>query len=43
MITVNSISGGKTSSFIAKNYPANYNIFSLVRTNDKECIYPDKK
>ena len=43
MITVNSISGGKTSSFIAKNYPADYNIFSLVRTNDKECIYPDKK
>lgn len=43
MITVNSISGGKTSSYIAVNYPADYNVFSLVRTNDKNCIFPDKK
>lgn len=43
MITVNSISGGKTSSFIAKNYPADYNVFALVRTNDKNCLFPDKK
>ena len=43
MKTVNSISGGKTSSFIAANYPADYNIFALVRTNDKSCEYPDKK
>jgi len=41
--TVNSLSGGKTSSYIAVNYPADYNVFSLVRTNDKLCKYPDKK
>jgi len=41
--TVNSLSGGKTSSYIAANYPADYNIFALVRTNDKNCIFPDKK
>lgn len=43
MITVNSLSGGKTSSYIAANYPADYNVFALVRTNDKKCIYPDAK
>ena len=43
MKTVNSISGGKTSAYIAANYPADYNVFSLVRTNDKNCIFPDKK
>jgi hypothetical protein len=43
MIKINSISGGKTSSYIAKKYPADYNIFSLVRTNDKNCLFPDKK
>lgn len=43
LITVNSLSGGKTSSYIAANYPADYNVFALVRTTDKNCIYPDKK
>jgi hypothetical protein len=43
MITVNSLSGGKTSSYIAKNYPADYNVFSLVRTDDKNCLFPDAK
>ena len=43
MKTVNSLSGGKTSSYIAKHYPADYNVFALVRTDDKNCIYPDKK
>lgn len=43
MKTVNSLSGGKTSSYIAANYPADYNIFALVRTDDKNCIYPDAK
>ena len=41
MKTVNSLSGGKTSSYIAANYPADHNIFALVRTDDKNCIYPD--
>jgi len=43
MKTVNSLSGGKTSSYIAANYPADYNVFALVRTNDKSCLFPDKK
>ena len=43
MITVNSLSGGKTSSYIAANYPADYNVFALVRTDDNNCIFPDKK
>ncbi len=43
MKTVNSISGGKTSAYIAANYKADYNVFSLVRTDDKNCIYPDAK
>ena len=43
MKKVNSLSGGKTSSYIAANYPADYDVFSLVRTSDKSCLYPDKK
>jgi len=42
MKTVNSISGGKTSAYISKNYPADYNIFSLVRINGERTI-KDKK
>ena len=41
--TVNSLSGGKTSSYIAANYPADYDVFALVRTDDKNCMFPDKK
>ena len=43
MKTSNSLSGGKTSSYIAANYPADYNVFSLVRTDDKNCLFPDAK
>ena len=43
MKTINSLSGGKTSSYIAAHYPADYNVFSLVRTNDKSCLFPDAK
>jgi hypothetical protein len=43
MKTINSLSGGKTSSYIAVNYPADYNIFSLVRTNDRSIMFPDAK
>lgn len=43
MKTVNSLSGGKTSSYIAANYPADYNVFALVRTSDKKCMFPDAK
>jgi hypothetical protein len=43
MKTCNSLSGGKTSSYVAVHYPADYNVFSLVRTNDKTCLFPDAK
>jgi len=43
MKTVNSISGGKTSSYLAKHYPADYNLFSLVRIEDIRCTPTDKK
>jgi hypothetical protein len=43
MKIVNSLSGGKTSSYIAANYPADYDVFALVRTDDKNCLFPDKK
>ena len=43
MKKVNSLSGGKTSSYIAANYPADYNVFSLVRTDDNKCLFPDAK
>lgn len=34
MKTINSISGGKTSSYMAYNHPADYNLFSLVCLKD---------
>jgi hypothetical protein len=43
MKTINSISGGQTSAYIAANYPADYNIFALVTTDDIKCKYPDEK
>ena len=43
MKTINSLSGGKTSSYIAAHYSADYNVFSLVRTDDKKCLFPDAK
>ena len=39
MKTVNSISGGKTSSYLSKHYPADINIFSLVRIDDKDNLW----
>lgn len=39
MKTVNSISGGKTSSYLAKHFPADINIFSLVRIDDKNNLW----
>jgi len=43
MITVNSLSGGKTSSYIAANYPSDYNVFALVRIEHEASKFPDKK
>ena len=42
LITVNSLSGGKTSSYMAANYPADYNVFALVRIEAKYCKPKDK-
>lgn len=39
MKTINSISGGKTSAYLAKFYPADINVFSLVRIEDRECLW----
>jgi hypothetical protein len=41
--TINSLSGGKTSSYIAAHYPADFNVFALITTTDKMCLFPDKK
>lgn len=43
MKTINSLSGGKTSSYIAANYPADYDVFSLVRIEEERCKFPDEK
>lgn len=43
MKKINSLSGGKTSSYIAAKYPADYDLFSLVRIKDDKCKFPDEK
>ena len=43
MKTINSLSGGKTSSYLAYHYPADYNIFSLIRIEDRRCTPKDSK
>jgi hypothetical protein len=42
MQTVTSISGGRTSSYIAANYKSDYNLFSLVCVDDIKCGHKDK-
>ncbi len=42
MVTVNSLSGGKTSSYMAIHYPADYEVFSLVCIDDYKCKPRDK-
>jgi hypothetical protein len=41
-ILVNSLSGGKTSSYMAKYYPADFNVFSLVRIEAEYCKPKDE-
>jgi hypothetical protein len=41
--TVNLISGGKTSAYIAANYRADYNVFSLVRIEHNKSKFKDEK
>lgn len=43
MKTVNSVSGGKTSAYISANFPADYDVFSLVCINDASCAPKDKR
>lgn len=43
MKKINSISGGKTSSYLALHYPVDYNIFSLVCIDDPLCRIIDTK
>jgi len=40
---INSISGGKTSAYIAKHYKADLDMFALVCVEDAKCKHPDKK
>jgi hypothetical protein len=42
MIKINSLSGGKTSSYLAVHYPADYEVFSLVCINDVNSKPKDK-
>jgi hypothetical protein len=42
MKTVNSLSGGKTSSYMAFHYPADINIFALVRIEAEYCRPKDQ-
>ena len=37
MLQINSLSGGKTSSYMAAHYPADYNVFALVTIEDIKC------
>lgn len=43
MKTANSISGGKTSGYLAMKYRADFNVFSLVCLDDIKCAPKDKK
>ena len=42
MKIINSLSGGKTSSYMAYHYPANYNVFSLIRIEADYCKPKDE-
>lgn len=42
MKTINSISGGKTSAFMATHYPADYELFALVLIEDLKCKPKDE-
>ena len=43
MHTINSLSGGKTSSYMAVHYPADYNLFALVTIEDYNCQPKDRQ
>lgn len=41
MQAVTSVSGGRTSAYLAANYPADALVFALVRIEDRRCRFPD--
>ncbi len=41
MKIVNSVSGGKSSAYVAANYPADYDVFALVCIDDPKCAPKD--
>lgn len=43
MVKICSISGGKTSAYIAANYEHDDHVFALVRVDDEDCRFPDEK
>lgn len=43
MKTISSVSGGRTSAYTEEMFPADYRLFSLVRTENKKDKFPDKK
>lgn len=42
MKKITSVSGGRTSAYIAANYPSDYLLFALVRIEDQRCKFPDE-
>ncbi len=42
MKIINSLSGGKTSSYMACHYPADYNVFALITIDDFNCKPKDQ-
>lgn len=43
MKAITSVSGGRTSAYLAANYPSDHLLFALVRIEDKACLFPDAK
>jgi hypothetical protein len=43
MKTITSVSGGRTSAYLAAKYPSDYLLFALVRIEDENCRFPDGK
>jgi len=41
MVTLNSLSGGKTSSYMAAHFPANFDVFAVVCIDDPKCSPKD--
>ncbi len=42
LLTLNSLSGGKSSAYIAAEHPADFDVFALVRVEDPRCAFPDR-